>query len=171
MRYHGRVPVPVHPMPIDQLVALVNDWGTQPRETGRRSAPEHSRAGRPAQAIAVADRLHAVFATADPAGRAAAVTAMLEETGVRPELSTTGSDLTASWRVPRKRDALLASAALALREHLATRPSRLGTCADHQCADVYVDASPAGRRRFCSLTCQNRARVAAFRRHRRDAGQ
>jgi predicted RNA-binding Zn ribbon-like protein len=171
MRYHGRVPVPVQPMPIDQLVALVNDWGTQPRETGGRSAPEHTGAGRPAQAIAVADRLHAVFATADPAGRAAAVTAMLEETGVRPELSSTRGDLTASWLVPRRPDALLASAALALREHLAARPGRLGTCADHRCADVYVDASPAGRRRFCSLTCQNRARVAAFRRHRRAAGQ
>jgi predicted RNA-binding Zn ribbon-like protein len=174
MRYHGRVPVPVDPLPMPALVALVNDWGTRPRETGRRPepSPEALRvAGSRTQAIAVADRLHAVFATADPAERAAAVTAMLDETGVRPELSSTGDHLTAAWRVPRRRDALLASAALALREHLAAHPGRLGTCADHQCADVYVDASPAGRRRFCSLTCQNRARVAAFRQHRRDAGQ
>ena len=170
MRYDERVPVSVQPLPIDQLVALVNDWGTQPRETGRRSAPEHTGAGSPAQAIAVADRVHAVFATADAAGRAAAVTAMLEETGVRPELAATGDALTPSWRVPRRRDALLASAALALRDHLAAHSGRLGTCADRQCADVYVDASPAGRRRFCSLTCQNRARVAAFRQHRRAAG-
>src|ERR687893_781219 len=35
--------------------------------------------------------------------------------------------------------------------------------AARQCADVYVDTSPAGRRRFCCLTCQNRARAAAFR--------
>jgi len=171
MRYHERMPVSVQPMPIAELVALVNDWGTRPRETGHRPAPDHAGVGSPVQATAVADRLHAVFASTDPAERAAAVTAMLAETGVRPELASTGDALTATWRVPRRRDALLASAALALRHHLADHPGRLGTCADRQCADVYVDASPAGRRRFCSLTCQNRARVAAFRQQRRDAAQ
>jgi predicted RNA-binding Zn ribbon-like protein len=173
MRYHGWVSVVVEPMPIPALVALVNDWGTQPRETGHRPEPPEvllRYADSPAQATAVADRLHAVFATADQVGRAAAVTAMLAETGVRPELASAGDTLTAAWRVPRRPDALLASAALTLRDHLAAHPGRLGTCADRQCADVYVDASPAGRRRFCSLTCQNRTRVAAFRQHKRDAG-
>ena len=36
-----------------------------------------------------------------------------------------------------------------------------------QCADVYVDASPTHDRRYCSVTCQNRARVAAYRARRR----
>jgi predicted RNA-binding Zn ribbon-like protein len=63
-----------------------------------------------------------------------------------------------------------ASAALALR-HLASHPGRIGVCADDQCADVYVDSSPAGRRRFCCLTCQNRARAAAFRQRRRATGE
>jgi predicted RNA-binding Zn ribbon-like protein len=168
-------------MPIPAVVALVNDWGTQPRETGHRPEPprdallDHVVAESPAQATAVADRLHAVFATADPAERASAVTAMLAESGVRPELASaddtlTDDTLTAAWRVPRPADALLASAALALRDHLAAHPGRLGTCADRHCADVYVDASPAGRRRFCSLTCQNRSRAAAFRQHKRAAG-
>jgi len=31
----------------------------------------------------------------------------------------------------------------------------------------YIDASPGGQRRFCSVTCQNRARVAAWRQRRR----
>jgi predicted RNA-binding Zn ribbon-like protein len=163
-------------MPLPALVALVNDWGTQPRETGHRpepppdALPDHVVAEGPAQATAVADRLHAVFATADPAERAAAVTAMLAESGVRPELASADDTLTAAWRVPRPADALLASAALAVRDHLAAHPGRLGTCADRHCADVYVDASPAGRRRFCSLTCQNRSRAAAFRQHKRAAG-
>jgi predicted RNA-binding Zn ribbon-like protein len=163
-------------MPIPALVALVNDWGTRPRETGHRpepppdALPSHAVAGSAAQATAVADRLHTVFAAADPAERAAAVTRMLTDTGVRPELASADDALVPAWRVPRQRDALLASAALTLRDHLAVHPGRLGMCADRQCADVYVDASPAGRRRFCSLTCQNRSRVAAFRQQRRGAG-
>jgi predicted RNA-binding Zn ribbon-like protein len=172
MRYHGRMPVPVQPMPIATLVALVNDWGTRPRQIGHRAQPPRSTLPAtvsPAQAIGVADRLHGVFATAEPAERAAAVNAMLAETDVRPELASTGDTMTAAWRVRRQRDALLASAALALRDHLAAHPDRLGTCADRQCADIYVDASPAGHRRFCSVTCQNRTRVAAFRQQKRDA--
>jgi predicted RNA-binding Zn ribbon-like protein len=176
MRYHRWVPVLVQPMPIAALVALVNDWGTRPRQIGHRTQPPrstlpgHAGATSRAQAIAVADRLHAVFATAEPAERAAAVNAMLAEADVRPELASTGDTMTAAWRVRRQKDALLASAALTLRDHLAAHPDRLGTCADRQCADVYVDASPAGHRRFCSVTCQNRTRVAAFRQQKRDAG-
>ncbi|MEV6488510.1 CGNR zinc finger domain-containing protein [Actinoplanes sp. NPDC051633] len=150
--------------PLD-LVALVNDWGTQPRAVGHREAP-----GADAEKTAVADRVHAVFAEGDPDQRAAAVTAMLAETEVRPEMAVAEGGLVAVWRVPRAADALLASAALALRDHLAEHPDRLGICADRQCADVYLDVSPAGRRRFCSLTCQNRARVAAFRARRQATG-
>jgi predicted RNA-binding Zn ribbon-like protein len=62
-------------------------------------------------------------------------------------------------------DVVLAAAALALRDHLLRHPDdRLGTCHGQRCADVFVDASPSRQRRFCSVTCQNRARVAAFRR-------
>ena len=155
-------------MAIAALVALVNDWGSRPREVGHRDEPETGPEKR-RTAIAVADRLHTVFAD-DAAGRAAAVTAMLAETGVRPGLAVDTDALTASWYVPREPDALLASAALAMRDHLAARPERLGVCHDRQCADVYVDASPAGHRRFCSLTCQNRSRAASFRERRRRAG-
>jgi len=162
MRYDGRVPIHVQPMPIDALVALVNDWGSLPRQVGHRDQPSADPA-----AVTVADRLHTVFAATDAAGRAAAVTAMLTDAGVRPDLTTGADGLTASWHVPDARNAPLASAALALREHLAARPERLGVCDDRHCADVYVDASPAGRRRFCSLTCQNRSRAASFRERKR----
>ena len=158
------MPIDVRPLPLDALVALVNDWGSRPRAAGRREMP----AGPPGP-VAVADRLHAVFADGDPAGRAAAVSAMLGETGVRPVVGITADGLTAGWQVPREEDALLAGAALALREHLAAHPERIGVCHDRHCADVYVDASPAGHRRFCSLTCQNRSRVAAYRARRRSA--
>ena len=157
-------------MAITALVALVNDWGSRPREVGHRGQPESGPGERQA-AITVADRVHAVLATDDAAGRAAAVTAMLAEAEVRPELIAGADGLAASWCVPRERDALLASAALVLRDHLAARPERLGVCHDRHCADVYVDASPAGQRRFCSLTCQNRSRAATFRERRRRAAQ
>ncbi|HWT25192.1 MAG TPA: CGNR zinc finger domain-containing protein [Solirubrobacteraceae bacterium] len=52
-----------------------------------------------------------------------------------------------------------------MRDQLAEQDSeRLGTCASARCGDVFVDASPGARRRFCSVTCQSRERVAAFRR-------
>jgi predicted RNA-binding Zn ribbon-like protein len=40
---------------------------------------------------------------------------------------------------------------------------RLGTCERDACRRVYVDASKNASRRFCSLTCQNRVKVATFR--------
>jgi predicted RNA-binding Zn ribbon-like protein len=45
---------------------------------------------------------------------------------------------------------------------------RLGTCDSDDCAQVFVDGSRNGSRRFCSTTCQNRVKAAAFR--RRHAG-
>jgi predicted RNA-binding Zn ribbon-like protein len=40
---------------------------------------------------------------------------------------------------------------------------RLGTCDRADCGRVYVDVSRNASRRFCSLTCQNRVKVATFR--------
>ena len=45
---------------------------------------------------------------------------------------------------------------------------RLGTCDSDDCAQVFVDGSRNGSRRFCSTTCQNRVKAATFR--RRHAG-
>lgn len=42
--------------------------------------------------------------------------------------------------------------------------SRLGTCHSHDCDRVFLDGSKNGSRRFCSTTCQNRVKAAAFRR-------
>jgi predicted RNA-binding Zn ribbon-like protein len=40
---------------------------------------------------------------------------------------------------------------------------RLGLCTAPRCDRAYVDASRNGTRRFCSTTCQNRVKTAAFR--------
>lgn len=47
---------------------------------------------------------------------------------------------------------------------------RLGTCDSDDCDRVFLDASKNGSRRFCSTTCQNRVKAAAFRRRHAAAG-
>jgi hypothetical protein len=175
--------VAIDAMPIPVLVDLVNGWASIPRqEDGRDSAaypPIAELAGRlgfPAPALsdqelaATADRIYPVFTAPDAAGRAELVTEFLDETGVRPRLELERGELRRGWSVPGPHDAVLAASAIALREFLADHdPGRLGVCTGSRCVDVFVDASPGGRRRFCSVTCQNRMRVAAFR-GRRNAG-
>jgi predicted RNA-binding Zn ribbon-like protein len=160
----GLVATRIAIMPLDEVVALVNEWGTLPRRfDGRHDAPADP------ELTTLADELHPIFAgdSASADDRAGRVTALLELAGVRPVLAA-GADgrLEQGWQVDDPGQARRAAAALALREQLADHPGRVGVCADRQCADVYVDLSPAGRRRFCCLTCQNRARAEAFRARR-----
>lgn len=44
---------------------------------------------------------------------------------------------------------------------------RLGVCTAAACDRVYIDTSRNGSRRFCSTTCQNRIKAAAFRARRK----
>jgi predicted RNA-binding Zn ribbon-like protein len=46
---------------------------------------------------------------------------------------------------------------------------RLGVCSADRCDRVYVDTSKNAQRRFCSTSCQNRTKAAAFRRRRGQA--
>jgi predicted RNA-binding Zn ribbon-like protein len=46
------------------------------------------------------------------------------------------------------------------------RPNRLGVCTAPHCDRVYVDTSRNATRRFCSTSCQNRVKTAAFRARR-----
>ncbi len=177
----------VDPMSPDVLVWLVNEWGSVPRAAaGEDQAPYPDtellaallagsgvRSCPPAALTApalrqVADRLHRVFAAADLSERVDLVAGLLAETAVRPALdrdqSVTGDRPSATWRVDDAPRVLLAAAALTLRHQLAEHdPDRIGVCSGRRCADAFIDASPAGQRRFCSLTCQNRTRVAAWR--------
>ena len=49
--------------------------------------------------------------------------------------------------------------------------SRLGTCSSDDCDRVFLDGSKNASRRFCSTTCQNRVKAAAFRRRARSGKQ
>ena len=167
------------PMPVAMLVDLVNGWGTVPRAMAdARDRPpiawlvdRHGVAAEVASELGdqgldrIADLLYPVFAATAAAERAALVTDLLTRCKVRPALGSAGGRVESRWLV--ERDAVLAAAALTLRAQLVEHdPERLGTCADTQCGDAYVDTSPGGHRRFCSVRCQNRSRVSAFRRRR-----
>ena len=177
----------VEPMSPDILVWLVNEWGSVPRAaagedeapypdiallaallagSGVRSCPPELLTS---QALRqVADRLHRVFAAPDLGERVGLVGELLAETGVRPALDLAEGRPGESWLVEDAREALIAAAALTLRHQLARHdPARIGVCSGRRCADAYVDASPGGQRRFCSVTCQNRARLAAWRQGQR----
>lgn len=175
--------MPVQAMPPAVLVELVNGWGNVPRaEAGQQAEPyppltdlidrfglpEHVAAAiTDAELRRVADLLHPIFAATDIGERAIRTTDLLTRSGLRPALLAVGSSIESSWSVEDPETAVLAAAASALYGQLTGHPpDRLGTCAGDRCADAYIDASPAGHRRFCSITCQNRARVAAFRRRR-----
>jgi CGNR zinc finger len=177
----------IEPMSPDVLVWLVNEWGSAPRAAAGEDQAPYPDAGLLAALLAgsgvrecppgllttqalsrTADRLHPVFAAPDPSERLGLVNGLLTETGVRPAVELIDGRPGATWLVGDPQQALVAAAALTLRHQLAAvDPDRVGVCSGHRCADAYIDASPAGRRRFCSVTCQNRARVAAWRRQRR----
>ncbi len=168
-------------MPVPMLVDLVNGWGTVPRARGgdrerppvpafrdRHAVPDPLAALLRDPALErAADRLYPVFAAGDPADRSRLVTDLLRTCGIHPALAATDGAIAPRWLVARDRDGLLAAGALALHGQLVEHGhERVGTCASPSCGDVYVDTSPAGHRRFCSVTCQGRERVAAFRRRR-----
>jgi predicted RNA-binding Zn ribbon-like protein len=164
----------VEPMPPDLLVWLVNEWGTAPRAAAGEHDmpyPDPAPLGLPTAVPlpAVADRLHRIFAATQITERLDLLALLLTESAVRPALTRAAdSQPRETWQVDAPAQALLAAAALTLRHQLAQHdPARIGTCTGRDCADAYIDASPAGRRRFCSVTCQNRARVAAWRQRKR----
>lgn len=173
----------VRPMPMDTLVELVNGWGAEPRRAGARSyVPDRAdhvrRAGLPATVAdrltdvdlaAFADVVFEIFDRPTTAERVERISALLTGLAVRPDLAldADADGVRPVW-LTTEGDALLAAALLALRAQLTEHdPGRLGICVDGGCADIYVDVSPAGRRRFCSVQCQNRARAAEYRRRRR----
>jgi predicted RNA-binding Zn ribbon-like protein len=183
MRYTPRMIVHPQSMPVPAVIGLVNGWGTQPRLQAQEQdhpfppsatvqelldlpgLPEFATSER--QLRRLADALYPVFAADSAAARASLVNDLLERCRVRPAVAAAGGRVEEVWVVTHDRDALLAAASVCLRGLLAGHgPDRLGTCAGVRCADAYVDASPGGHRRYCSITCQNRNRVAAFRRRR-----
>jgi len=126
-----------------------------------------------AEAAELADtaaRLRMVFDAAETGQLDAAaghVNDLLVATGARPQLDRHDAE---PWHlhfhgrddsVPR---GWAAGCATGLAVVLGTNSrDRLGVCTAPHCDRVYVDASRNGTRRFCSSSCQNRVKAAAFR--------
>jgi len=131
---------------------------------GRRRTPSWEEA---ASLSFVAAELRAIFA-ADSADEAARlVNAMLERTGARPALERHDGE---PWHLHfHAADNTLvngwaAGCATGLAVVLGSELyDRLGVCTAPRCDRVYVDISRNGTRRYCSTSCQNRVKTAAFR--------
>lgn len=174
-----------YPLPIPVLVQVVNQWGDAPRAAAGESADPYPEIGQlraehpeiwahlpqpdPPVLVEVANRIHPVFAAGSGEECARRLNRLVAEAGLAPLLAADAWTVREVWRTAAPGRELLAAAVLSLLEHLRHEPdaSRLSTCHGEACVDVYVDQSPAGRRRYCSLTCQNRARTRAYRAARR----
>lgn len=158
----------------DDLAAAVGAALRRTTRDGRRHTPLD--AAGTARLAAEAMRLRTVFAAVDRGDTdeaAAVVNGLLTDTGARPVLSRHddepwhlhfhGSDGAAvtGW---------LAACATGLAVVLGGEyADRLGVCSAPVCDRVYVDTSRNGTRRFCSTTCQNRVKAAAYRSRRQPA--
>ena len=105
--------------------------------------------------------------TSDRDGAVALVNTMLADAGALPQLVRHEPF---DWHLHAvARDAPLATrvvveTAMAMVDMIrADEMSRLGVCADDDCAGVVLDLSRNRSRRFCSTTCGNRNAVAAYR--------
>lgn len=136
-------------------------------------ANPHARTPSAAEAASlavVASRLRAVFDAVDRGdvdSAAASVNALLAETGARPQLDRHDGE---PWHMHFHAstgslpDGWAAGCATGLAIVLGTELyDRLGVCTAPRCDRVYVDVSRNGTRQFCSTSCQNRVKAAAFR--------
>jgi predicted RNA-binding Zn ribbon-like protein len=132
-------------------------------ELGRRDVPGF---------LELAQRMRAVFDdlhTGDVDAAASRLNDLLAEHPAHPHLAKEGG----RWRLHHHPvDATLVPMWTAICAEVMARmvasghANRLGTCDDPGCQRVFVDVSKNGSRRFCSTTCQNRVKAAAFRRRR-----
>jgi predicted RNA-binding Zn ribbon-like protein len=152
-----------HPPEGDERTAAV---GAVLRAGGGREATWEEAA----ELCFVAADLRGVFeavsaGTVDDAARQ--VNALLMRTGARPELERHDGQ---SWHLHFHAasnslpDGWAAGCATGLAVVLGgDLHDRLGVCTAPRCDRVYVDTSRNGTRRYCSTSCQNRVKTAAFR--------
>jgi hypothetical protein len=159
------------------VVELVNEFSDPARAAAGEhdqpypelAAPDGHTAGQrwtTAELVSAANELHPAFGAAargEPVG--SAINAILDR--ARPWPRASQADI--GFAVGDVHDVLPAACALALLGWITARGTqRIGVCEAGRCVDVFTDASAAGRRRFCSVTCSNRHRIAQYRARQRD---
>jgi hypothetical protein len=137
---------------------------------GRRPEPPPITADDAAALAEMAGWLRSVFDSIerdDVDDAALTLNALLAETGARPQLDRHDGQpwhLHFHGRADTLAEGWAAGCATGLAIALGTDMyDRLGVCTAPRCDRVYVDVSRNGRRRFCSTSCQNRVKAAAFR--------
>lgn len=171
--------VTVVPAPLESVIELISDWSPMALDAAGTSVDRDAWKtvtgvdGRPLaqgperlQSLAV--DFHRVFLGETPPERRAALNGLVAGVAPQPRVGPHGHE----WVIAETSDVQVAALALALWLHADADPDleRLGTCAADHCLDPYVDATQASNRRFCSVTCQNRAKVDAYRQRQRIAG-
>ena len=162
---HGRPYPPPEP---DQLPGAVTGLLRATRRDTRDVTADEA-----AEFEMIAGSLRAVFeAVADARldDAAGEVNALLQFTGARPRLDRHDDE---PWHLHfhGADESLVTGWAAGCATGLAVvlgsdLYGRLGVCTADRCDRVYVDTSRNGTRRFCSTTCQNRVKAAAFRARR-----
>lgn len=110
--------------------------------------------------VATANATFRVFSSAQDGRAFQELNDLLRSARPLPVASETGL----RWTVEAANEVLPAALATCILQWLLNhQQARLGTCHGAKCVDAYADASPAGKRRFCSSTCLNRHKVAAYR--------
>jgi predicted RNA-binding Zn ribbon-like protein len=137
---------------------------------GRRPEPPAISASDAAALAELAGWLRSVFDSierGDVDDAAITLNALLAETGARPQLDRHDGEpwhLHFHGRADTLAQGWAAGCATGLAVVLGTDMyDRLGVCTAPRCDRVYVDVSRNGTRRFCSTSCQNRVKAAAFR--------
>ncbi len=120
---------------------------------------------------ALRPRLRELWTAADRDRAAGLVNAMLVETDAHPYLAKHDEW---DWHLHVTRpeaplaDRIAAEAAMALLDLIrGDALDRLRICAADDCLDVYVDLSRNRSKRYCDVTCGNRANVIAYRQRQR----
>lgn len=185
----AKQPVRVQSVPLALLVQIVNQWRDAPRPAGhgdRKPSPtvaslhtenpefwDRIPAVDERTLVETANLLYPVFASTTGAECAERLNALTRATGLMPAFAAEDWMLQEAWCTTRPDRALLAGTVLSLVDHLRREPdgSRLGICSGDDCAATYIDQSPAGRRQYCCLTCQNRARTRAYRASKKEASE
>ena len=165
----------IEPASLDAVVEFITAWSPEALEIAGTPAgsPEIAEARRShrldelnvAEAEQLATRLHRVFLGATPPKRREALNDLIARLSPCPATGAGGHE----WRVSDGSQVETARLVMALWDHAGADPEleRLGTCAWDRCIDAFHDSTQAHTRKFCSLTCQNRAKVAAYRSRQR----
>ena len=159
-------------LPLSSVVDLVNEYADVTRAVADESdmpyAPLESVdmfGAALSELVALAGVLHWVFAEPDQAAKL--LNRLADQHRLTHRLASDGRLM---WmRHPTSSRTATACTAALIDFIDCHNSDRLGTCNAHACIDVYVDASQAQTRSYCSHQCHSRTRVARWRARQQQA--